>query len=176
MSPFEKRFVFTKSKFRYFALAGTEEGGDWMHVDHNPFVGDGECSIIYAPAGIPYIYSRKRLALAHGEPAIICCLPNFLRIISMFNQIRSALLDDQYLLTLKPWRWVHETVATYRDNDKTYYLEGCRHYRKPSDPYWIISSGFFDERTGGCRPFDCPFNDIFDEDSQEDRISHFSTR
>jgi len=170
MTGFKKNYLSNKPLTYYIVINSENKGRDWMII--NPIVTDQP---VFAPGGVIAIFSNLTIddTKSIGIPLELICLVCFFHILRRDDRISSALLDDKYRLTIKPWRAPCETTAIYTDNDETYYLEGCgkrgvfwksRGERPKTEPPFV-SCGAFDTNAG-CWGTDCPQGSYFEDDAE----------
>ena len=167
MSDFVRSYVHGKPLTYYLVHDPHYNDPHWIMI--NPIVTDLP---IFAPHGSVAVFSSGKLALAEkfGTPFEIICLSCFSQIIRIGNRMRTVVLDAEYDLMIRPWRAPCESTAIYSENDKIYYLEGCRSNgvfwrsinERPTTAPPFISCGAFDSN-GGCWGPDCP-HDAYHED------------
>jgi hypothetical protein len=168
MNVFEKRFVCERPMAYYIVLGSKEKGGDWLQID--PIITDRP---VYAPEGKVAVFSGHGISQVRriGTPFELLCLSCFFHHLRRGNRVRSAILDGQYCLIIRPWRAPCATTAIYTDNNETYYLEGCkeggvfwrRGEERPKTEPPFISCGAFDSNAGCWGP-DCPHDLYFEDD------------
>ncbi len=168
MDDFAHRYGRNKS-LPYYILIGTDQDDkDWIYID--PIVTDRP---IYAPGGSIAVFTDSALnrAAQIGEPLELICLSCFFHIVRRSNQARSATLDSEYKLEIKPWRAACETTAIHEDDNGEYYLEGCvekgvfwrSSNENPQTEPPFITCGAFDANAG-CWYEDCPDGVYFEDE------------
>jgi hypothetical protein len=165
---FEKQFIKSPPRNYFAILGGEEQSEDWLCI--NPIVTNRP---VWTPNKKIAIFSNLGLKKAKnlGEPLELICLSCFFHVLRKGNRIRDAILDDQYNLSILPWRAPCETTAIYRDKGPTYFIEGCR----DSGIFWrnikqgptteppLLSCGALDTN-GGCWYEECPHGAFFKDD------------